>query len=115
MVCAPVPMSKWMVSAPAVAFAARIASRSEMALSAPGLASRAAMLVVVPSATSALVVTSKTVGDADTIAGAGIVGRAGAPAGAEVRKDDVLALPVAPLFPPAPGPDADPQKLLVAL
>src|SRR3954454_14677264 len=100
MVCAPVPMLKLIVSAPAVAFAARIASRSEMALSAPGLASSAAMLVVVPSATSAFVVTSKTAGVADAIVGPGVVGRPGAPAGAVVRKEVVLAFPVEPLFPP---------------
>jgi hypothetical protein len=47
------------VSVPAVAFVARIASRSEMRPSAPGLAMRFETEVVVPSALSAVVVTTR--------------------------------------------------------
>ena len=48
-----------MVSAPAVAFVARIASRNEMRPSGPGSPTRADTEVVVPSTVSAVVVTTR--------------------------------------------------------
>ncbi len=59
MVCAPPPaMLKRTVSAPGVLLAAMMASRSEMASSAPGSNSSAPTLEVSPSAVSEVVITS---------------------------------------------------------
>src|SRR5467141_2665672 len=58
------------------------------------------MLLVSPSATSIAVVTTKSTGMPLV--------------GSDARNGVALALPVKPLLPPALGPDAEPQKLLVA-
>src|SRR5437667_221077 len=64
---------------------------------------------------SALVVTENTLAVAETIVGPGTAGGVGAVPGAVVRNEPVLTFPVAPLFPPAPGPDTVVRPSVVLL
>src|SRR5947207_2044121 len=85
-VWAPEAMAKVIVSAPAVWFAARMASRSEMP-SPPWSATRFGMLEVSPFTKSVLLVTMNEAAVEKTMAGPadGYGGTAGAPVGAVVK------------------------------